>query len=178
MQLLGLQSGMDSSMAVAAGTIGNLWLQFGMDSSSPSYSSSNCLFTSANFGSRPETRLPNSTVQLLPLALSTADHHEHFENDCKDSHLRASITVTNSRHSPTSKSKADTHCLAQYHMTMVLTPHHHPNLYLHNLYLKVNSSQFQTKMSLNNLFLQHLVFCLLLFQNGAILGYFHHLIRY
>jgi hypothetical protein len=164
-------------MAVAAGTIGNWWLQFGMDSSSPSYSSSNCLFTSANFGSRPETRLPNSTIQLLPLALSTADHREHFENDCKDSPLRASITITNSRHSSTSKSKADTHCLAQYHMTMALALHH-LNLYLHNLYSKANSSQFQTKMSLNNLFLQLLVFCWLLFQNGAILECFHHLIRY
>lgn len=177
MQLLGLQSGMDSSMAVAAGTIGNLWLQFGMDSSSPSYSSSNCLFTSANFGSRPETRQPNSTAQLLPPALSTADHREHSENDCKDSHLRASITITNSRHSPTSMSTADIHCSAQYHMPVALALHH-LNLYQHNLYLKANSSQFQTKMSPNNLFLQLSVFCWLLFQNGAILEYFHHLIRY
>jgi hypothetical protein len=50
MHLLGLLSGMDSSMAIAIGTIGNLWLQFEMGSSSLSYSYSlNCLFMSANF---------------------------------------------------------------------------------------------------------------------------------
>ena len=50
MHLLGLLSGMDSSMAIAIGTIGNLWLQFEMGSSSLSYSYSlNCLFMSATF---------------------------------------------------------------------------------------------------------------------------------
>jgi len=50
MQLLGLLCGMDSSMAAAIGTIGNLWLKFEMGSSSLSYSYSlNCLFMSANF---------------------------------------------------------------------------------------------------------------------------------